>query len=166
MVKQNASLDASFWINICSSTVVEYVRDYFILYVPTVVAQEIRYPLDVLGIEAYSPTLFNRWVQNGTVTVQDPKSSVNWYQQGENGAIALALEHNYLLLIDDANPYHRAKAAGLRVVGTAEFIILLYDHERLNYEAAANAIRQIRTSKRQKRTAMIVLETLKRLKGK
>jgi predicted nucleic acid-binding protein len=132
MMKQNASMDASFWINACAGGIVDYVIDYFTLFVPEVVAQEIRYPLDVLGLHAFSPVRFNQWVNEGTVTVQDPASPVNWFQSGENAAVALAIECSYILLIDDANPYHRAKSAGLSVVGTAEFTVLLFDHGHLS----------------------------------
>lgn len=83
---------------------------------------------------------------------------------GENAAIALALEYDYFLLIDDANPYHRAKAAGLKVVGSNEFAVLLYDHGRITYKAASAAIRQTHASKKQKRLALVALETLNRYK--
>lgn len=163
-MKQNASVDASFWINICAGNIAEFVSDYFDLFAPNVVAAEIRYPLDTLGMTTQTAVLFNMWVQQGKIILQDPIRPVDWFQQGENAAIALAIEQQYILLMDDANPYHRAKAAGLGVIGSSEFAVFLYDKGRISYEKSADAIRQTHASKAQKRDAMIVLENLKRRK--
>jgi predicted nucleic acid-binding protein len=166
MAKQNASLDASFWINACAGAVVEYLAAYFRLFTHMVVADEIRYPLTVLGIQAHSAVLFNEWVRTRKVLLQDPQAPMVWYQQGENAAIGLAVERNYLLLMDDANPYHRARSVGLKVVGTAEFVVLLFDQGQISYDDAVNAIKQTHASKNQKRDALIVMEMVARRKGK
>lgn len=165
MMKQNASIDASFWINSCRADVAPHVTSYFHLFVPSSVAAEIRYPLTVLGMTVYSTSLFDRWVQAGTVVIQDPQATVDWFQTGENDAIALATERNYFLLMDDANPYHRARAAGLQVVGTPEFIVFLFDHGQITYAFAVDAMKQIRANKQLKRTASTTLEMLVRQKG-
>jgi len=165
MMKQKASIDASFWINACVSNIIHFVPEYFIPVVPSVVAAEVRYPLDVLGIEANTAVLFNQWLDSGRITLSDPEKPVDWFHKGENAAIALAIEQNCFLLIDDANPYHRAKSAGLNVVGTSELIILLYDHGRISHEQAQNALQLIHASKKQKRTALTTLEVLVRKKG-
>lgn len=134
------------------------------MYVPPSVAAEIRYPLDVLGIHTYSASLFNRWVHEKLIHIQEPLTTADWYQQGKNDAIALAKELNGFLLIDDANPYHRAKSLGLQVVGSAELTILLYDHDRLSYDLAIEAIQQTHASKKQKRVGLMFLEALSRRK--
>lgn len=134
------------------------------MYVPPSVAAEIRYPLDVLGIHTYSASLFNRWVHEKLVHIQEPLTIEDLYQQGENDAIALAKEIHGFLLIDDANPYHRAKSLGLQVVGSAEMAILLYDHGRLSYELAVTAIQQTHASKKQERIALVFLQELSRRK--
>lgn len=164
MMKQCASLDASFWINICAGNVVTYIIDYFYLYAAAIVAREIRYPLAVLGMSAQTALLFNNWVETGTVTILNPKQPLDWFQEGENAAMALALEHNWFLLMDDANPYHRAKTAGLKVIGSSEWCILLYDHGRLTFDQARTAIQKTHTGKRLKRHALILLEELRRYK--
>ena len=148
----------------CVGSVSIFVADYFNLFVSNVVAAEIRYPLDKLGLMAQTAVLFNTWVQQGKIILQDPIQPVDWFQRGENAAIALAIEQQYFLLMDDANPYHRAKAAGLSVIGSSEFAVFLYDEGRISYEKSVNAIRQTHASKAQKRSAMIVLENLKRRK--
>jgi predicted nucleic acid-binding protein len=165
MVKQNASLDASFWINACNADLVWFLPDYFALFVCNAVAQEIRYPLDVLNIQATGPSLFVEWCESGTVTLQDPQEAVDWFQRGENAAIALAIERGYFLLMDDANPYHFARSKGLKVVGTADLTVFLYDQGRLSYDQAVTRVKELRSSEKQKRQAMIALETLARVRG-
>ena len=165
IVKHNASLDASFWINIVLAGLVDFINEYFYLFVNTIVAQEIRYPLVALGIASQTVVLFNDWVQSDKINLQDPTQQlVDWFQEGENAAIALAMEHDYYWWIDDAIPYHRAKAAGLKMVGSSEFAILLYDHGHITHETAVSATQQTHASKKQKRLALVTLETLKRHK--
>jgi hypothetical protein len=163
-MKQNASLDASFWINACEGNLVEFLPDYFFLFASSIVAREIRYPLDVLEIEAKTPLLFNQWCNSGQVDLQDPVSPVDWFQQGENAAIALAIEQGYFLLIDDTNPYHRAKSVGLKVIGTNDFAVFLVDQGRLSPKAATAAIKKMRTGKKQKQNALLAVESLSRRK--
>jgi predicted nucleic acid-binding protein len=166
MVKQNASLDASFWINAYDADLVRFLTDYFRLFVCGSVAKEIRYPLDELGVkEAAGPSLFVKWCQSGVISLEDPQKPVNWYQAGENAAIALAIERKYFLLIDDANPYHFAKSQGLKVVGTADLAVFLYDQGRLTHAETVAALKALRSSKKQKRDAMIALGILAREKG-
>ncbi len=165
MVKQNASVDASFWINACRGEIIAHVPAYFVLFAPNIVAAEVRYPQTVLGIAAHSSVIFDTWVAAGQVVIQDPQTPVDWFQVGENSAIALAIEQKYFLLMDDANPYHRAKAAGLSVVGAAELTVLCFDHGRISYIQAVDAIKQIRANKQLKRQSLTLLETLARRKG-
>jgi hypothetical protein len=165
MMKQNASLDASFWINAYDAGLVRFLPDYFRLFVCRFVAGEIRYPLDVLGIkEAACPSFFVEWCQSGIITLEDPQKPVNWYQAGENAAIALAIEQGFFLLIDDANPYHFAKAQGLKVVGSADLAVFLYDQGRLTFVETSAAINALRSSRKQKRDAMSLLGILAREK--
>jgi hypothetical protein len=49
-------------------------------------------------------------------------------------------------------------------VGSSEFAILLYDHERVAYETAVSSIRQTHAGEKLKRLALVTLETLKRHK--
>ena len=163
-MKQNASIDASFWINSCSAKIIEFLPDYFQLYSTSVVAKEVRYPLETRQIQAHSSITFNRFVDVGFIILQDPIRSIDWFQAGENAAIGLALEFGCFLLIDDANPYHRAKSIGLHVVGTMEMIVLLFDHGRLSHEAAIDAIKQTQTSKPQQRDGFTALEMYTRRK--
>lgn len=165
MVKQNASMDASFWINCCAGGIVEYAPLYFRLFVTTPVVEEVRYPATNLGMLPYSVELFDAWLGNRRIVAENPESSFDWFQPGENAAIALAAEKGYWLLIDDANAFHRAKHFGLRVVGTADFTILLYDQAKITLQQAQEALNGIRISIRQRRQALALLESLARRKG-
>ena len=164
-MKQNASLDASFWINACNADLVGFLFDYFILFVCQVVVDEIRYPITHLGIEATCPRLLDEQVSSGRIVVQNPQQSVDWFQAGENAAVGLAIEWGYVLLIDDANPFHFAKSKGLRVIGALDLLVFLHDQDRLNYADAVAAIGRVRASKKQLRQAHVALEILAREKG-
>jgi predicted nucleic acid-binding protein len=126
MGKQHAVLDSSFWINAHRSGLLEYLSDYFSLFAPTAVVQEIEY--SPLGVGQLTPAgeTFRRWRRSGWLNVQDPIQPVDWFHPGENAAIGLAQEQEYVLLIDDQAPYHLAKARGLPVIATADFVMLLY----------------------------------------
>lgn len=163
-MKQNASIDASFWINCCAGGIVEFVPLYFSIFVTSPVLDEIRYPTTHLSMEPYSVVTFDEWVADGRIIVRQPRSTVDWFQPGENAAIALAVEADYWLLIDDANAFHRAKHFGIRVVGTTDFIVLLYDQNVITREQAQKALNAIRVSKKQRRQALSVLESLFRRK--
>lgn len=120
MDKPNAVLDASFWINAHHGGLVDYLPDYFNLFAPTAVIQEIEYtPPDVDQLTPAGET-FRQWRQSGRLKLQDPSKPADWFHPGENAAIGLAEEQGYVLLIDDQAPYHLAKARGLRVIASAD----------------------------------------------
>jgi ribosomal protein L27 len=83
---------------------------------------------------------------------------------GKLGGNGLKIASGLIFIYDDANPYHRAKSVGLRVVGTSDFSIFLYDQGRITYDEATEALRQVQISKKQRRVAMMTLAELKRLK--
>lgn len=163
-MKQNASMDASFWINCCAGGIVEFVPLYFSIFVTSPVLDEIRYPTTHLGMRPYSVVTFDEWITDGRIIVRQPRSPVDWFQPGENAAIALSVEADYWLLIDDANAFHRAKHFGIRVAGTTDFIILLYDQDIITKDQAQKALNAIRVSRKLRRQAFSLLESLSRRK--
>lgn len=165
MDQENAALDASFWINAHHGEVVDHLSTYFNLFVPTAVIQEIEYtPPDVDRLTPAGET-FRRWREGGRLKIQDPAQPVDWFDPGENAAIALAQEQGYLLLIDDQAPYHLAKARGLQVVASADFIVLLYADGLLSYDDAQTLLARSGIAKHLKRAAMTALGFLARRKG-
>lgn len=165
MEKQNASLDSSFWINAYAGGLTPFLTDYFCLFATRLVQTEITYPLDVLEIPSPGARLFRQWCERGLITRQDPVMSVDWFQPGENQAIALALEYGYWLLIDDNNPYHFAKSRGLPVLGSMDLAVALYDQGRLSYPQALASLQSLGASKHLVRQAMSFLAALAQLKG-
>lgn len=109
--------------------------------------------------------LFRRWRLTGHVTVQNPQQPVDWFHEGENEAIGLAIERDYWLLMDNGNPYHLARSRGLRVVKTPDIAVFLFDDGKLSYEEARDVIHRLQVSKKLARSALITLEELARHKG-
>lgn len=165
MDKQDAALDASFWINGHRGGLLDFLLDYFDLFVPSIVVKEIEYSLPTTGELTPAGALFQAWRHSGHITVQDPQRLVDWFHTGENAAIALAIERNCALLIDDNAPYHFAKSQGLTVIGTPDLVVMLYAWGQLDYDRALAIMRHLRAHKHLTRTAMIMLELLARTKG-
>ncbi|MBC8446907.1 MAG: hypothetical protein H8D78_04080 [Chloroflexi bacterium] len=165
MMKQNASLDASFWFNAYEAQVVGFLPNYYNLFVCRAVADEILYAKRVLGVPSPACELFRDWQKQGIVTLSEPRQPVDWFDSGENYAIALAMEQGYRLLIDDGAPYHYAKSKGITVHGTAEFIVFLYRRDLLTYKDALARIAGLEINKRMQRVAMRALALLAQAKG-
>jgi len=141
-----------------------HLPSYFHLFVPTLVIQEIEYaPPDVDHLTPAGEA-FRRWRQGGRLQLQDPARPVDWFQPGENAAIGLAREQGYALLIDDQAPYHLAKARGLRVIASADFVVLLYTDDVLSYDEAQALLAQSGIARHLQRAAMTALAVLARQK--
>lgn len=167
-MKRDASLDSSFWITACGVGVTEFLLEYYRLFACQVVADEILYPLRKWKMPTEASERFQTWLEAGHITVQDPTMPLEWFQVGENSAAALARERGYRLLIDDQNPYHFARAHGVMVVGTADFIVGLYLQKRLTYQQALEMLGYLTrfdTAEKLVRTAMAVLGEIARGRG-
>jgi len=165
MNKRNAVLDASFWINAHYAEVVDYLPDYFNLFVPTQVIQEVEYtPPDIDQLTSAGES-FRSWRQAGQFKCQDPARPVDWFHAGENAAIGLAQEQGCVLLIDDQAPYHLAKARGLRAIASVDFIVLLYADNRLSHNEARARLAKSRPASHLKRAATVALAVLARQRG-
>jgi predicted nucleic acid-binding protein len=165
LMKRNAALDASFWINGYRSGILDFLLSYFTVFVPSVVVEEIEHPSRVTGLLTPAGQLFQQWRLMEKVVVQDPEQPVDWFQPGENAAIGLALERGYRLLIDDRAPYHLAKARSLRAISTADFILLLYTQGQLDYDEAQAKLSTLRISEHIRRVVMHSLGRLATKRG-
>jgi len=165
MSRRNAVLDASFWINAYRGGLVRFLPDYFRLFVCSAVEAEILYPLVTKGLPVPAAVKFQTWRKSGKITLQDPAQPVNWLHVGENAAIALALEQGYVLLVDDQNAYHQARAHKIATVSSADFAVMLYGTGRLGYADVISILRSLGVSKHLYRTAMAVMGALARRKG-
>ena len=162
MDKRNAVLDASFWINAHHGGLVDYLPDYFNLFAPTAVIQEIEYTPPDVDQPTPAGETFRHWRQSERLKLQDPSKPVDWFHPGENAAIGLAEEQGYILLIDDQAPYHLAKARGLQVIASADFAVLLYVDRLLSYNDARAILVRSEIARHLKRAAMTALGFLAR----
>jgi len=160
-----ASLDASFWINAHQVGLTSFLPQYFQLFVCSEVEREILHPLTTKGLPVAAALQFQEWCEAKIITRQEPARPVDWYHVGENAAIALAIDGNYVLLIDDQNPYHYARSKGLKVVNSADFVVLLYHLGKLSYPIAESTISRLGLGKHLSRTALAALGMLARRKG-
>jgi predicted nucleic acid-binding protein len=160
-----AVLDASFWINAVRCGIASHLADYFSLVVTPVVAAELSVLLQ-LPQPPEPATLFQEWLRDGRIQVVAPERALTRIDVGENEAIALAQEQGWALLIDNSAPRDWSRGpAGLRVIDSPAFAILLYDHGRLTYPQCTAALAQSRAARRVVREALIWLTELARRKG-
>jgi predicted nucleic acid-binding protein len=120
-VKQNASIDSSFWINAHRAGLLPHVLDrYALRYAPAVAAE----------VKASFPSGREFWSRVGTSDLREAspeKESFQEFGPGERGAIQLALEHrDWLLLLDDQRPFVAATSMGLKVICTPVFAVALH----------------------------------------
>ena len=72
-----------------------------------------------------------------------PKSAkIKLYGDGERAATNLALERKLLLLIDDWRPYEAAPAAGVEVVNSLVYLVVLYEQKTDHSRVGITCIRQ------------------------
>lgn len=135
VVKQNATLDTSFWINAHRSGLLGAVLEFFTLYYPPAVALELN--------EAFeSGREFWRLVDEGVLTEAVPnRGQVRAFGPGERAAMNLALEHpDWTLLVDDRRPLVEAQRLGLRTICTPVLVTDLFNRGRLTRSEAMLAL--------------------------
>lgn len=100
-----ASLDTSFWTIGYHAEVLPYLFDYFKIFVAPevedeILARDVRFPNVVYG---YSK-LYEVFKEDKRFQIVSPQSRLGQFGRGEDAAISLALEHNWMLLINDVRP--------------------------------------------------------------
>lgn len=162
----DAVLDASFWINAERSGLTPHLLDYFRLFVPPLVARELRVLVERVADPPPAATLFAVWQGLGHVEVVPPTWMFARFDAGEDEAIALAQERDWVLLIDDARPrdYSRGPLR-LRVFDSPAFAVLLYQQGRLSYETVVAALQRSQANRRVVTDALISLERWHRRRG-
>ncbi len=131
IVKQNATLDTSFWINAHRAGLLPWVlQRYRLCYAPDVAAEQS--PQFPSGIE------FWRLARRGILTEVAPQHDrVQAFGPGERAALNLALEHpGWLLLLDDQRPYQEAVRRGLAVLCSPVLVAALFGDRVLTAQDA------------------------------
>ena len=161
-----AVLDAPFWINAEHSGLTLHLLDYFHLVASQLVAEELTVLIERISEPPAAAILFAEWRAHGHVEILSPQSAFERFDAGENEAIALAQEHGWVLLIDDAAPRHFSRGPlRLRIIDSAAFAVFLYDQARLDYSGAMNALLRSHAGRRMVGEARVALELLARRKG-
>ncbi|MDP6423003.1 MAG: hypothetical protein QF672_17025 [SAR202 cluster bacterium] len=134
-MKQNATLDSSFWINVYRAGLHSQVLDRFQLNYGPAVAAELW--------ESF-PAGREFWglVRQGVLSEAHPAFDVvQEFGPGGQDAINLALEHrDWILLIDDRKPLLEAERRGLVVLCSPVLVVDLYSEGRLDIRQALNAL--------------------------
>jgi len=137
-VKQNATLDSSFWIHATVSNVIEYLLDDFDLHVPSAVAGELSedYP---------SGARLHGLIRASAVTVQEARSAaVDRFGPGERAAMDLAIENRgWVLLMDDLRPFRAAEEMGLAPVSSPVYAASLYERGTLDEPAVLTVLARL-----------------------
>lgn len=130
-MKQNATLDSSFWINAHRAGLLAAVLDRFTLHYTPAVGTELKE-------EFASGREFWRLVREGTLILAKPSSDlVRAFGPGERAAISLALEHrDWVLLIDDWRPLAEAHRRDLSTLCTPVLVATLFDEAQIELREA------------------------------
>jgi predicted nucleic acid-binding protein len=144
-MKQNASLDTSFWINCYRIGLIEEVFTYFNLYVCKEVEKEILTPISKFLVVAEDAIFFKHRLDQGDIKIQNPQKTVKaTFHNAEDVAIALAEEMKMILLIDNGLPHEYAKKQGFDVVNSAAFTVFLAFEERINITEAKSKLASLK----------------------
>jgi len=121
VVKQNATLDSSFWIHSVAAGLVDYLLDDFELHVALEVANELT--------EGYpSGARLHTLIRAGEIRIAGPAMAiVTRFGPGERAAINLEAQNKgWILLMDDRRPFIAAEGLGLAPVASPVYAASLY----------------------------------------
>lgn len=126
MEKRGASLDTSFWVIACRIGVVQYLFDFYeVHYCPAVRNEIVKGDPARPSLIFPQAKMFDIFLEDGRLKEAEPRQRLTVFGAGEAGAIALARERGWDLLINDFRPYHFARSLGVKVVSVPEFCLLL-----------------------------------------
>jgi predicted nucleic acid-binding protein len=165
---QQAALDTSFWVVGHRADVLPYLFEFFAVHLPPAVRAEItavepRYPRRRYGYAA----LFRVLEECGLFTAAAPVQVESRYRRGEAEAIVLATERGMTVLINDRRPLAYARSLGVTCISVADFIVYLYERERLSRASAEVKLGLIEpfTSPSVLAPARVVMAALVRARG-
>jgi predicted nucleic acid-binding protein len=81
--------------------------------------------------------------EDGRLHLQEPQHALTRFGAGEAHAIALALENNWVLLINDSRPLTFARTFGVSCVSVPGFCVQLYTLGKITYPAARGYLKRL-----------------------
>jgi predicted nucleic acid-binding protein len=140
----DASLDTSFWNIATQIGVAPYLFAIFRVYYCRAVEREIV-TTDAGETSLIYPQamLFRVLQEDGRFSLAEPQKPLSLFGTGEAHAIALAYEHSWLLLINDARPLQMALSLGIKCVAVPDFCVLLYSQGKITRLAVQGYLRRL-----------------------
>lgn len=144
--KRKATLDTSFYVHCFFADLVPYLFDDYEVYASAGVIAEVTptlpdFPLVILPNVKMSYLLRRL----GAIKSQQPtKIPALPYGLGERESIGLALEQQYVLLIDDYEPLKYARTLGVTTVTTADFVASLNQQGIITQGMALGWLKRLR----------------------
>ncbi len=135
---QKIVVDASFWINVVYLGLEEYLEKYFNIFFVSKVEAEILNNSSHKLYDSIDMDKYSSWKQKGIITVKDPQKIPKKLldnlesNSGELFTIALAIEEEQAIFIDDGKPYNFCVKEKLFVVNCVDFIYFLYLKKEIN----------------------------------
>ena len=130
---QAATFDSSFWVHAVYLDLVEFLLSDFELICTKAVEKE-------LGRDNPTSRRLKALLAEKIIKRAAPRSEkIKLYGDGGRAAINLALEREFLLLIDDWRPFEAAQAAGVEAVNSIAYLLGLYEQKRITLERALHA---------------------------
>jgi len=137
MKKLNASLETSFWNIGARIGVIPYLFEFFEVYYCCAVEEEIvSTDPSITPIIYPQAMLFKVFKEDGRLHHAEPKKPLELFGGGEAGAIALAKENGWDLLINDFRPLQYAQGLGIRCISVPHFVAMIYEAGRISKGAA------------------------------
>lgn len=140
----NASLDTSFWTCATPIGVIPYLFDFFCVYYCTSVENEIV-TTDASKTSLIYPQaqLYLLLKEDGRLHHQEPQKPLTQFGIGEAHAIALALEKDWVLLINDRRPRAFARALGIQTISVPAFCVFLYASGKITRSAVNGCLKRL-----------------------
>ncbi len=137
-MKQNATLDSSFWINAIAGGLIDHLMEDFELCVVPAVARELT--------ETYpSGAMLHQLIARGRIALEAPEvMALDRFGPGEREAISMAVQRrHWTLLIDDLRPFRAAEEMDLAPVSTPAYAASLYSRGVLDEVGVLTALARL-----------------------
>lgn len=165
----NASLDTSFWNAANQIGVIPYLFSLFRVHYCTAVEHEIvTTNPDETPLIYPQAMMFQIMQEDNRLYRADPTTPLGLFGTGEAHAIALAIEHQWVVLLNDVRPFIYARALGLRCVSVPSFCVMLFSQGKITYAAVTGYLNRLRTITSPKliTEAQLVIDQLTKSRGK